>query len=164
MRNRKKRNYIIGLTIAVLAAALFQFTSNWMEPAKAADGSVKFVGNSIGGIIPGQFVRITVANLGTSRSPIAFQSKFFDQNGTLVFESALSAVPAGGFGVNDVLFGGLGMDSEVGTGRKQFCVKIAIEGRSVSPSDVSVNAEIVDENTGVTHTHPDVYLFDILIG
>ena len=152
MKNRKIRNYIIALAIAALVTGCFQLTSNWIQPAKAQlqDGSVKFIAYSIGGIVPGQTIRISVGNLGARSASIAFQSRFFDQNGNLVFESARSEAPEEGFGKNDVPHGALGMDGEVGTGRKQCRMEVLIEGRSISAFDVLVNVEIVDEGTGIT--------------
>lgn len=150
---KRKINYIIALVIAAVVAGSLQLKSNWIQPAKAQlqDGSVKFIAYSIGGIVPGQMIRISVGNLGVRRSAsIAFQSRFFDQNGNLVFESARSEAPAEGFGKNDVLHGALGMDGEVGTGRKQCRMEVLIEGRSISAFDVLVNVEIVDEGTGIT--------------
>lgn len=155
MKNTKTCHFIIALTIAALAAGAFQFTSNWIQPAKAQlqDGSVKFIAYSLGGIVPGQMVRVVAANLGGDRSnSMAFRSRFLDQHGTLVFESTRMEVRAGGFGKHDVLFGGLGMDSETGTGRKQFRVEVLIEGRNVSASDVIVNLETLNEETAITLT------------
>jgi hypothetical protein len=153
MKNRKIHNRIIALAIVALVTGCLQLTNNGIQPARAQlqDGSVKFIGYSIGGIVPGQMVRISVGNLGARRSTsIVFQSRFFDQDGNLVFESARTEAPAGGFGKNDVLHGALGMDFEVGTGRKQFRMEVLIEGRSISASDVLVSAEIVDQGTGIT--------------
>jgi hypothetical protein len=153
MKRRKILSYVIVIIIAAVAAGWFSLSGSWLHPAKAqlADGSVKFIHSSISGVVPGQIVRITVGNLsGRESRPIVLQTKFFDQNGTLVFESARTEVPAGGFGKLDVLHGGLGMDTEAGTERKQFRLQVEIQGRSVSPLEALINAEILNEDTGST--------------
>lgn len=151
---RKARNkYNAVLIILALAAACIQFSNSWLQPASAqlADGSVRFVHYSITGWVPGQTARITVVNPGGHESrSIAFRALFFDQNGTLVFESARTEVPAAGFGQLDASYGDLGMDSEAETGRKQVRIEVVIEGSISANSIVLVNGEIVNQNTGAT--------------
>ena len=164
MKNRKTRKYTIAFAIAALVTGCFQLTNTWIQPARAhlPDGSVKFIAYSIGGIVPGQMIRISVgAPAARGSTSIAFQSKFFDESGNLAFESERTSVPAGGFGKNDVLYGALDMDSEAATGRKQYRMEVLFEGRSISASDVFVSVEIVDEGTGQTTIDLDIGVLEV---
>lgn len=150
------RSYVIGLAVVALSAASFQLGTGWLQLPKARaqlqDGSVKFVSNSISGIVPGQAARISVAHLAQPRSmePLYFQARGFDQNGALLFQSDRMEVPAGEFRYEDIFRRDLNVDGEPGTGRVQMSTAIFVFFPHGRKSDVLITGEVLDEQTGET--------------
>lgn len=156
MKHGNKRYSYILITALLIASAWFQSKSSWVQPTNAQnlDGSVIFLSDSIAGMVPGQSLRLTVALMSDRSGPIlsGYQCLVFDRNGVLVFESERSEVPAGGFGQLDVPYGELGMDTEAGTGKKQFLIKVITQASSNFSSSPLINGEILNEQSGATES------------
>jgi len=156
----KRIKYISVLSVAVLAAACFQFGSSSPQSAHGltlqVDGRDFVVWRKNYGIIPGQFARITVGDLSAthSRGPLTFRCMVFDQNGVLVFQTQGREIPPRGFRFADINFGDLGgVVGEPGTDRKQVMVEVVVNGpRGSKFSDVIGSLELVDSD-GKTAAH-----------
>ena len=148
-RRFTRQRYLIGLTVVALAAACFQVGTVWLQPAKALariGASDLSVWRSNFGVTPGETARITVTNLAVTRGlgPINFRCMFLDQDGTLILESDRTGVAAGQFRGRDFPYGGLGVDGEPVTGRKQLRMEVVIEGpRGTSASETLVTVEVL---------------------
>jgi hypothetical protein len=158
------------LTWVVLAAACFQFGSSSPQSANGltlqgnTDGRDFLVWQKNLGLTPGQFARITVADLADTRSrgPITFRCMAFDQNGVLVFQTAQREMPPRGFRFVDVNFGDLGpIVGDPATDRKQVMIQVVVNGpRGSNSSDVLGSLELVNSD-GTTAAHATLAQFAI---
>src|SRR5215510_11110044 len=106
----KTRNTITKLTItmavAALAAAGLLCAAGWLPPveAQSGDGSVKFVSYASIGIVPGEKVRLSVANniAKLDPGPITWTYKVTNTGSTPLYESERIQVPSGEFRSSDV--------------------------------------------------------------
>jgi hypothetical protein len=161
---KKRIKYMSVLAVVVLIATCFEFGSPSLQPARAralqdgdVDGADFLIWHRTLGTVPGQVVRITVANPADTRSPgpVTFQCMVFDPNGVLVFQTERREVPPRGFRYEDIVFGDLGaIVGEPGTGRKQVLIQGLIQvPRGTKPSDISITGEVLDQQTGRTSSY-----------
>jgi|SRR5687768_2336733 len=166
----KKRIAYLSVLAVVLAATYFGFGSSSPQPAHGltlAQGAVDtgdfLVWKRNLGIIPGQMLRITGATEdGSGRGQQTFQCLVFDQNGDLVFQTALRPVPSRGFLQEDVTFGNLALVvGDSATGRKQVALEVRItRPRHASAPHFIGSLELVDSD-GRTAAHATLAQFAI---
>src|SRR5688572_902182 len=128
--------HFLMLIAVVLVATCFDFGSPSLQPARAlaqpdgdTDGADFLAWQRTLGIVPGQKMRVAVANPGETREPppLFFLCKVINQNGVVVVQTTEREVPASGFRYEDIEFEEL--DSVVGdpgTGRRQVMVQVVI--------------------------------------
>jgi hypothetical protein len=158
-----------ALMLVAMGIICFQFGSSTPQPARAQDGSSDgadfLVWQRTLGIVPGQMLRVTVANPGETREPppIFFLCKVFDQNGALVFQSDQREVPSRHFRYEDINFEDLsGVVGEPGTGRRQVIIQLLIRtARGARSSNVNSSLETINKDTGATASH--WYYHDLLV-
>ena len=171
---KKRIKYVSLLVVVVVAATCFGFESSSPRPARAlalqTDGRDFLVWQKNFGIVPGQMIRISVANPAETRTlaPLTFHCMVFDQNGILVFQTE-GDVPPRGFGFEDILFGDLGaLAAEPGTGRKQLSLQVVLRvPRGPKSPNIAGSLEIIDGDTGKTTAHitfPDVVISSFQTG
>lgn len=125
MKTRNTITRLIAITIAfavLLAAGLLQPVE-----AQIGDGSVRFVSYGSVGIVPGEKLRLSVANTSSGTSSLSFS--YYLAHGTNsasapLYESEWIQVPPGEFRVADVAHKDLKTEGELGTERAQVIVKV----------------------------------------
>lgn len=154
-RNTLTKFIAITLTgVALLAAALF--VGDGLLPPVAAqtgDGSVKFVRYTSLGIVPGEKIRLSVANDETSSgTPLTYRVSYYLAHGTNastsvpLYESELIHVPSGEFRFADVSRKDLRTEGEPLTGRAQLLVGVTMMiPTGSSPEDFPVSVEVLKD-------------------
>lgn len=129
MKIRNTLTKLIAITIAVAALA----GAGLLQPIKAqtGDGSVRFMSYAALGIVPGQKIRLSAGNQGsTGTHTLSFS--FYLAHGTNsansvpLYESELIQVPPGEFRFVDVLRKDLKTEGEPMTGRAQLLVGVSM--------------------------------------
>jgi len=169
---KKRIKYASVLAAVVLIATCLYFGSPSLQRARAlaqqdggSAGADRLVWERTLGSVPGQMLRVTVANPGETREPppLFFLCKVLDQNGVVVFQSARREVPARHFRYEDINFEDLGgVVGEPGTGRRQVMIQVSIQAaRGGRTSNVESSLEVINTDTGAT-AFP-IYLEDVQI-
>lgn len=130
MKTRNTITKLITKTLAVAALALL-CGAGWLQPVQAqiGDGSVKFLSYASIGIVPGQKVRLSVANTEQSAGNLSLSFSYYLAHGSNssssvpLYESEWIQVPPGEFRSSDVSRKDLKTEGEPRTGRAQVMVK-----------------------------------------
>jgi hypothetical protein len=159
MKTRNTLTKLIAITLtgaALLAAALFG-GDGMLQPvaAQIGDGSVKYVRYTSLGIVPGEKVRLSVANDETSAGTLTYRFSYYLAHGTNastgvpLYESGLMQVPSGEFRFADVSRKDLRTEGEPLTGRAQLLVGVTMFVPAGSnPEDFPVSLEVFKDEDG----------------
>jgi hypothetical protein len=161
MKTRKTSTKLIIITmvVAALAVAGFLREAGWLQPVEAqtGDGSVRFVSYASFGIVPGEKVRLSVANTAESAGTLSLSFQYYlahgsnSSNSVPLYESEWIQVARGEFSVSDVSRRDLNTEGEPRTGRAEVLVRVTIKAPVGSNSkDSPVSLEVVKEDTGAT--------------
>lgn len=139
----KTRNAILAITIAVaaLATAGIPGRAGWLQPvaAQSGDGSVKFVHYATLGIIPGERVRLSVANTAKSGGNLSLSFSYYlahnSSSGVPLYESQWMQVPPGEFRFADVSREDLNTEGEPQTKRAQLMLRVTLIAPAGSNQD-----------------------------
>ena len=170
---KKRIKYVSTLIVVAVVTTCFGFDSSSPQPVRAlalqTDGRDFLVWQRNLGIVPGQMIRISVANPAETRTlaSLTFHCIVFDQNGILF--QAEGDVPPQGFRFEDILYGDLGaLAAEPGTGRKQMRLQVGLRvPRGPGSPNVAGSLEIIDGDTGKTAAHitfPDAVISSFQTG
>ena len=157
------RHFLVLIAV-VLVSTCFDFWSPSLQPARAlaqqdgdTDGADFLIWQRTLGIVPGQMMRVTVANPGETREPppLFFLCKVLDQNGTLVFQTPSREVQPRGFQYEDIMFADLAvLAGEPATGRKQMSLRVEVRTRrGAGSSNAGGTLEVIDGDTAETSLH-----------
>lgn len=170
---KKRIKYVSLLVVVVLVAICLEVGRSSPQPSRAlaqqdgdTDGADFLVWQRTLGIVPGQMMRVTVANPGETREPppLFFLCKVLDQNGALVFQTLSREVPTRGFRYEDIMFSDLAvLAGEPTTGRKQMSLRVEVRtARGARSSNVGGTLEVIDTDTGKTSIYHPMF-GDILV-
>jgi len=149
------------LAILVLVATFHGSQHSSLQPARAlaqqdsdTDGADFLIWQRTLGIVPGQMLRVTVANPGQTREPppLFFLCKVLTPNGVVVFQTDELAVLAPGFRYEDINVEDLdAVVGDPGTGRRQVVMRVETRiARGARSSNGMGSFEIIDKDTGRT--------------
>lgn len=152
MKTHNKIIKLIAKTFAVAALALLCGAS-FLQPVQAqiGDGSVRFISYASLGIVPGQKVRLSVANTEQSAGNMSLSFSYYLAHGSNassvpLFESEWIQVPPGEFRSADVSRKDLKTVGEPETGRAQVMVKVTIAAPAGSnPEDFPCSLEVIED-------------------
>ena len=166
MRYRFTRNkYSIVLAAIVVTTIAFWFVSSSFQPASArlADGSVRFVSNSVFGMIPGETVRVCFGTTNPRGPELDWLVRFVDEQGTLLFQLADQRSPAGQWRCANIDRNMFGVAGDAGTGRAQVAMEVVVNAPpGTKSSEIIGTAEIVAA-TGATQAYWTIELENTLI-
>jgi hypothetical protein len=167
MKTRNTLTKLISITMAVAALATtgILFGADWLQPVEAqtGDGSIRFVSYASIGIVPGERVRLSVANTAESAGTLSLSFQYYLAHGSNAstsvpfYESELIQVPPGQFRSSGVSRADLNTEGEPETGRAQMIVKVTmIAPAGSNPEDFPGSLEVfADEVQGGESVHPD---------
>ena len=150
MKTRSTITKLITITMAVAAMAVVG--SIWTTQAQEVR---VFRGTALAAFIPGQSLHFSLANMSTREEggePIRAQAYIYDSRGNILSQTDPVEVPAGQSHTFIVNRDNLAVAGEEGTGRLQVraVIQVAIMDGSVSPINLPVSMELVDNGTGGT--------------
>lgn len=171
---KKRIKYVSTLIVVAVVTTCFGFESSSPQPVRAlalqTDGRDFLVWQRNLGIVPGQMIRISVANPAETPTlaSLTFHCMVFDQNGILVFQTEGDVAPRE-FRYEDILYGDLGaLAAEPGPGRKQMRLQVVLRvPRSPRSPNIAGSLEIIDGDTGKTAAHitfPDAVISSFQTG
>jgi hypothetical protein len=162
-RNAITKLIIITMAAAVLAAAGLLCGDGWVQPveAQSGDGSVRFVSYASFGIVPGERVRLSMANTAESAGTLSLSFQYYLAHGSNasssvpLYESELIQVPPGEFRFSDVSREDLKTEGESETRRAQVLVRVTIIAPAGSnPDNFPVLLEVIeDEGPSTQHEY-----------
>ena len=155
----KTRNTITKLiAITITAAALVLLCGTALLPPVAAqigDGSVKFVSYASIGIVPGEKVRLSVANDERATGNLTLSFSYYLAHGTNssstvpVYESEWMRVAPGEFRSSELSRKDFKTEGDQGTGRAQLLVKMTIfASAGINPDDLACSLEVTKDEDG----------------
>ena len=155
MKTRNAITKLINKTLAAatLIAASLLYGTSLLQPVQAqTDGSVRFVSYATIGIVPGERVRLSVANTEESAGNLTLSFSYYlahqsnSSSNVPLYESDLITVPRGEFRFSDVSRKDLNTEGEPETGRAQVMVKVTmIAPAGSNPEDFPCSLEIIEE-------------------
>jgi len=159
------------LAVATLAAAGLLCGSVWLQPVEAqtGDDSVRFTTYASVGIVPGEMIRLSMANPIESRGTLMLTYSFYLAKGSIssytvpLYESELIKIPASEFRYVNVRRMSLNTEGELTTGRAQLIVKTTIIAPAgSSPEDFPASLEVLEDDVQAGNTVDSKYRLIIL--
>lgn len=160
-----RHKYSIVLAAIALTTVAFWFVSSGFQPASArlADGSVRFVSNSVFGMIPGEAARVCIGTTNPRGPELDWLVRFSDEQGTVLFQLADQRSPAGQWrcaNIDRTMFAVVG---DAGTGRAQVAMEVVVNAPPGTKSpEIFGTAEIIAA-TGATQASWVLQLENTLI-
>jgi hypothetical protein len=152
MKTRNTITKLIVLTLSVAALLAADLLSGQPVKAQTSDGSVRFVSYASLGIVPGQKIRLSVANSEKSGGTASLSFSYYLAHGTNasggvpLYQSEWIQVPPGEFRFADVLHKDLKTEGEPQTGRAQLLVGLTMMIPTGSnPEDFPWSMEVIDD-------------------
>jgi len=160
--NRITKLLTITMAVAALAVAgLPGGSPGWLQPvaAQSGDGSVSFVSYAAIGIVPGERVRLSVANNaksgGTSSLSFSYYMANYPSSSVPLYESEWIQVPPGEFRFSDVSREDLNTAGEPGTGRAEVMLRVTmIAPAGSNPEDFPASLEVFEDAFQGDETDP----------
>lgn len=155
-RNTITKLIAISMAVAALVAADLLGGAGLLQPVKAqiGDGSVRFVSYASLGIVPGEKVRLNVANTEKSTGTLSLSFSYYlahasnSSSSIPLYESEWIQVPPGEFRFSDVWHKDLNTEGEPGTGRAEVILRITIMAPAGSNMDnFPCSVEVIKDDT-----------------
>lgn len=166
MKNRiTRRSCAIVLAAVLLTTVGFWLGSSSLQPASAkfADGSVRFVGESVFGMIPGQTARVCLGTVDPRGPVVDWSVKLSDKEGSLLFQLPEQRSPAGQWRCGDIPQTMLAGGGELGTERIQVAMQVLATAPAGTKSAEIIGSFEIVAATGQTLTYSKILMEDILI-
>ncbi len=160
-RNTLTRFIIITMAVAALAAAGLLSETGWLQPVEAqSDKDLHITSGSYDehisyasiGIVPGERVRVSVANTAASAGNLTLSFQYYLAHGSNAstsvpfYESELIRVPPGQFRSSGVARADLKTEGEPETARAQMLVKVTmIAPAGSNPEDFPASLEVFSD-------------------
>ena len=155
MKSRKTITKLFTATLAMTAlAATLLSGAGWLQPvaAQTGDESVTFTTYASVGIVPGELIRLSMANPKESKGTLMLTYSFYLAHGSIssytapLYESELIKIPASEYRYVNVRRMSLNTEGELTTGRAQLIVKTTIIAPAgSSPDDFPGSLEVLPD-------------------